>query len=208
MSIVANYFLFFSATFLIVIAPGPGMLFVISRGLAAGKKAGVISSLGTSTGILAHILAAGLGLTLFIQNSEIGFQLLKWAGVFYLLFLAWKAFSPSQNSQIPIKKYEVKYTSLFWQGALVNMLNPKVALFFLAFLPQFILPDMGSIPMQMAALGAIFMLLTLIVFTGYGLGAGYIRKLLIERPRVNTVIDWITGSLFVMIGIRLAMSVR
>ena len=203
-----NLLIFSFATLLVVIAPGPGMLFVISRGLANGRKAGVISALGTSTGIAIHILAAAFGLSLIIYATEVGFQIMKWVGGLYLLFLAWKAFTHRQGLLIDSDKSDTSHTSLFWQGILVNALNPKVALFFMAFIPQFVKPASWSIPVQTIVLGSIFMVFTVIIFIVYGVSASMIRKWVIERPRVHKVIDWTTGSLFVFLGIRLALSNR
>ena len=203
-----NLLVFSFATLLVVIAPGPGMLYVISRGLEGGRKAGVISALGASGGIAMHILAAAFGLSLIIYATEIGFRITKWAGGVYLLFLAWKAFTHRQGLKTKSGKGHGSHPSMFWQGVLVNALNPKVALFFLAFIPQFVNPSSGSVPTQTIAYGIIFMIFTVIVFTGYGISAAIIRKWVIEQPRVHKVIDWSMGSLFVYLGIRLALSSR
>lgn len=205
----SSHLLIFSlATLLVVIAPGPGMLYVISAGLVGGRKTGIISALGTSVGIALHILAAAFGLSLIIYASEIGFQITKWAGGIYLLFLAWKTFTHKQGLTVNSGKPETTHNATFWQGILVNALNPKVALFFMAFIPQFINPRSGSVPAQTIALGTIFMGLTVIIFSAYGLSAAMIRKWMIERPQVQRVIDWAMGSLFVLLGIRLALSSR
>ena len=204
----SNLLIFSFATFLVVIAPGPGMLYVISRGLAGGRRAGVISALGTSAGIEIHILAAAFGLSLIIYASEIGFRITKWAGGIYLLFLAWKTFTHRQGLTFDSGKLDTNYKATFWQGVLVNALNPKVALFFMAFIPQFVNPRSGSVSAQTIALGTIFMGLTVVIFTFYGLSAAMIRKWVIEQPRVHKVIDWAMGSLFVYLGIRLAVSSR
>ena len=204
----SNLLIFSVATLLVVIAPGPGMLFVISRGLAGGRKAGLFSALGTSTGIAIHILAAAFGLSLIVYATEIGFKILKWAGAIYLIFLAWKAFTHRQGLATNLGKVDAGHTSIFWQGVLVNALNPKVALFFVAFIPQFINPASGSVTAQTITLGTIFMVLTVIIFTVYGICAAIIRQWVIERPLVQKVIDWTTGSLFVFLGIRLALSNR
>ncbi|MFN2303107.1 MAG: LysE family translocator [Anaerolineales bacterium] len=203
-----NLLIFSFATLLVVIAPGPGMLFVISRGLANGRKAGVISALGTSTGIAIHILAAAFGLSLIIYATEVGFQIMKWVGGLYLLFLACKAFTHRQGLLIDSDKSNTSHTSMFWQGILVNALNPKVALFFMAFIPQFVNPASWSVPVQTIVLGSIFMVFTVVIFIVYGVSASMIRKWMIKWPRVHKVIDWTTGSLFVFLGIRLALSNR
>ncbi len=200
--------IFSFATMVVVIAPGPGMLFVIARGLAGGRKVGVISAIGTSTGIALHILAAAFGLSLIIYATEIGFKITKWAGGIYLLFLAWKVFTHRQELKTESDKVHVSYKATFWQGVLVNALNPKVALFFMSFIPQFVNPASGSVASQTIALGSIFLVLTIIIFTIYGVSAAMIRKWVIERPRVYRIIEWVTGSLFVFLGIRLALSSR
>jgi len=203
-----NLLIFCFATLLVVIAPGPGMLFVISHGLSAGRKAGIISALGTSTGISIHIFAAAFGLSLIIYATNVGFMITKWAGGVYLLFLAWKAFTRRQGLSTTLGKENMSRGSIFWQGALVNMLNPQVALFFVAFIPQFIHPESGSVAVQTIELGTIFMFFTVTVFMAYGLSASMIRRWLIDRPGVHRIIDWATGSLFVILGVRLAFSNR
>jgi threonine/homoserine/homoserine lactone efflux protein len=199
--------LYLVTSFVVVVAPGPGMLYVISRGLAAGKRAGVLAALGTSTGIAAHIAATALGVTAVLQVSEIGFQIMKWLGVAYLIFLAWEALilKTAFNPQAPTSPAA---SSVFWKGTLVNALNPKVAFFFFAFLPQFVSPGRGDVPAQMFVLGAVFLLLTAIVFTLYGLSSAAIRTHIIERPRVRRLLEAATGSLFLFLGFRLALASR
>jgi threonine/homoserine/homoserine lactone efflux protein len=203
---ITNLQLFIFATVLVVIAPGPGMLFVISRSIAGGRKAGIISALGTSTGIAVHILAAGFGLSIIIFATEIGFRIMKWVGGIYLIFLAWKAFTHRQALTLESGKAGISHAWIFWQGLLVNALNPKVALFFMAFIPQFVNSTSGAVSVQMMVLGTIFMVLTVIIFIAYGISAAIIGRWVIERPRVNRLINWATGSLFVFLGIRLALS--
>jgi threonine/homoserine/homoserine lactone efflux protein len=145
---------------------------------------------------------------LIIYATEVGFQIVKWAGALYLIFLAWKTIIQRQGLAVNTSQGEASYTAIFWQGALVNALNPKVALFFIAFIPQFVDPASGPVAAQTVALGGIFLALTVIVFVAYGMSAAMIRKWVIERPRVHRMIDWATGSLFVFLGIRLALSNR
>lgn len=205
---LTNFLIFSLATLLVVLAPGPGMLFVISRGIGRGRKAGVIAAFGTSAGIALHILGAALGLSLIVYTTDIGFRITKWAGGIYLVFLAWKAFTHRQTLTMRPGKDSTGQTSIFWQGMLVNALNPKVAIFFISFIPQFVKPAMGSVTAQTVLLGTIFMVLTVIIFLAYGIFAGMIGKWVVEQPRVNKMIDWATGSLFVLLGVRLALSSR
>jgi threonine/homoserine/homoserine lactone efflux protein len=208
MSDGTSFLVFLVATLLVVIAPGPGMLFVISNGIAGGRRAGVISAFGTSSGIAVHIFAAAFGLSLIIYAAEIGFEIMKWAGGLYLLFLAWKAFTHRQVLQTNTCEGSASHTAVFWQGLLVNALNPKVALFFMAFIPQFVNPESGSVAAQTTVLGTVFMFLTVIVFIAYGISAAMLRKWLVERPKIHRIVDWATGSLFVFLGIRLVLSNR
>jgi threonine/homoserine/homoserine lactone efflux protein len=184
------------------------MLYVISRALIGGRRTGIIAAMGTSLGIGVHILATTFGVTIIVQATEIGFQLLKWAGVAYLLFLAWKSLWRPDEILEESDESRQKQAPVFWQGALVNILNPKVALFFLAFLPQFTSTGSSTIGSQMAVLGATFMVVTAIVFTGYGIGAGTIRRWLLNRPSLQRLLDRATAGLFVALGLRLALSER
>ncbi|MHC4094094.1 MAG: LysE family translocator, partial [Planctomycetota bacterium] len=190
------------------LAPGPGMLYVISRGLTGGRRAGLIAAMGTSLGIAVHIVAATFGVSVVVEATEIGFQLLKWAGVAYLLFLAWKSLWRPDEILKERDRPGQNRASVFWQGALVNVLNPKVALFFLAFLPQFTSTGSAAIGSQMAVLGATFMAVTAIVFTGYGISAGTMRRWLVNRPSLKRLLDRATAGLFVALGLRLALSER
>ena len=203
---LTNLFIFCVATLLVVIAPGPGMLFVISRGLSGDRKTGCIAAFGTSTGIAVHMVLAAVGLSLIIYASKTGFLITKWVGGIYLLFLAWKSFREGQALTEPLEKGRMGAITVFWQGLLVNALNPKVALFFLAFIPQFVDPLSGSIPVQTLMLGTIFLVLTLIVFTGYGVSAAVIRKWILERTGLQKAIHWAMGSLFVFLGLKLVLS--
>jgi threonine/homoserine/homoserine lactone efflux protein len=203
----SNFVLYIGACLLVIIAPGPGMLYVISQGLSSGRRVGVLAALGTSCGIALHIAAAALGVTAILHISEVGFQILKWLGVSYLLYLAWEVLVRRQvfNAEAVVA---TDSSRIFWKGALINALNPKVALFFLAFLPQFVAPRLIPIPVQMVFLGTIFLLLTVIVFTIYGLMSGLIRTYVIRHPRVRRMLETLTGSLFLYLGFRLAMASR
>lgn len=203
----SDFLLYLAACLLVIIAPGPGMLYVISRGLASGRRVGVVAALGTSSGIALHIVAAALGASAIFRLSEIGFQVLKWLGVSYLLYLAWEALVWKRVFDAGTA-VTTDTSRVFWKGALVNALNPKVALFFLAFLPQFVSPRVAPIPVQMLFLGTVFLLLTVLVFTIYGLTSALIRTYVIEQPRVRRFLELGTGSLFLYLGLRLATASR
>ena len=196
------------ATILVVIAPGPGMLFVISSGISGGRKDGIISALGTSTGITIHILASTSGLSLIIYLSEIGFSITKIVGAIYLIFLAIKLFISQETISLTIKNKNASNTSLYWKGLLVNALNPKVTLFFMAFIPQFINPSNESVETQTFIFGVIFQFLTIIIFIGYGIFASIIGKFLLRKSKAQKIINWSIGVIFTFLGIRLAFSSR
>jgi len=206
---VNTIFLFLTTSLLVVLAPGPGMLFVISSGLNGGRANGVIAALGTSSGIALHIAGAALGLSILIQSTALGFQILKLIGAIYLIFLALKSWRSSQGLFLE----ESRLTSsgkhmVFWRGFLVNALNPKVAVFFVAFLPQFaILPTM-TVTRQVALLGTVFLGLTAGIFLLYGICAASIRDWVVARPRFRIILDRTTAVLFFYLGIRLALAKR
>jgi threonine/homoserine/homoserine lactone efflux protein len=204
----SSFLTYLLASVLVALAPGPGMLFVISRGLEGGRRAGVVAALGTSSGIGLHIAAAAFGVSVALEASELGFHLLKWAGVAYLLYLAWCAIRGSSSSARRPRTGSRAITSVFWQGALVNALNPKVALFFVAFLPQFVPAGGPSLAVHMAVLGAVFMLVTVAVFTLYGWFAGGGRAWLMEHTTARVLLDRLTALLFVYLGLRLALARR
>lgn len=203
--------LFCGASLLLILAPGPDLLFLIAQSIARGRAAGVATALGLAAGNLVHTLAAALGASVVFRTSAIAFQSLKVLGVLYLLYLAWRAF---RNRKDLLAVTPDAGTSggdgraLFWRGFLMNVLNPKVALFFLAFLPQFVTGDGSPIALQMVGLGLIFMGLVVVVFGAIGLAAGQVGRQLSRHPRVNEVMGWATASLFVALGVRLALTER
>ena len=206
MTDTGSLFFFSVATLLVVIAPGPGMLFVISRGMAGGQKAGVTAAFGTSAGIAVHIVVAALGLSFLIYASKTGFLITKWVGGVYLMVLAWKSFRGKETVAPDREANDTHTKTVFGQGVLVNALNPKVALFFLAFIPQFVDPSSPTITAQTVVLGSIFLVFTVIVFTAYGCCAAFMRRWIVERKQALKVMDWMVGGLFVFLGVRLILS--
>jgi threonine/homoserine/homoserine lactone efflux protein len=202
-----TFLLFLTTSLLVVIAPGPGMLFVISSGLKGGRTKGVIAAMGTSSGIAFHIAGAALGLSLLIRSTAVGFQILKLIGAIYLIFLAWKSWRSSRGlfleeaGSTPTGSH-----TLFWRGFLVNALNPKVAVFFVAFLPQFSAWPGMAMTDQVALLGMVFLILTAGIFLLYGIFAAAIRNWVVARPRFRVLLDRVTALLFFYLGIRLALA--
>jgi threonine/homoserine/homoserine lactone efflux protein len=204
-----EFLLFALASLMLNITPGNDMLYVASRSASQGIKAGVVSALGIAGGCIVHLLAAVVGLSAIIASSAIAFDIIKYAGAAYLIYLGIKIFISKQNKfSIPEKAEKKSLVNLFWQGVLTNVLNPKVALFFLAFLPQFIHPENGNAAMQILLLGLWFnfsgTIVNIIVAMLFGkLGNWFGNK--------QGFIKWqhkITGLILVGLGIKLALSSR
>jgi threonine/homoserine/homoserine lactone efflux protein len=191
----------------LTVAPGPDNIFVISQGITRGKKAAIVTALGMCSGISVHTTAAALGISAVFYSSAVAFTTVKYAGALYLLYLAWKTL---RSSSLPTLGNSVALpaAALFRRGFFMNVLNPKVALFFLAFLPQFVAPAAGRIPLQMLLLGAIFMVQAVIIFSAIGWFSGSIGTLILAKPRLSRYFDWLTAGIFASLGIKLALAER
>jgi len=199
---------FLVTSLIVVLIPGTGVVFTISTGITQGRRASVFAALGCTAGIVPHLLATVLGLAAVMHTSALAFQMLKLAGVAYLLYLAivtWKdktafaiASTPSMSSA----------TSLMVKAFLLNILNPKLTIFFLAFLPQFVEPAAVSPLGQMLVLSSVFMAMTFAVFVVYGFLAHTFRKTVIESPRVQAWLRRGFAAAFAGLGANLALSDR
>lgn len=213
----SNLLFFVSASLLLIIAPGPDIIFLVTQGVTRGARAGVAAAMGLAAGNLVHTAAAALGVSVIFRASPVAFQALKLAGVAYLLYLAWKALKESK----PQSKHAAPATpaastiavgdrsrDLFWRGFLMNILNPKVALFFLAFLPQFASPSAGPIGLQMAAYGVLFTLMVAVVFGAFGALAGKVSGWLAGRApgHGSRSFGWIVALVYAALAIRLALA--
>lgn len=151
---VHELLLFAGAALLMVLSPGPNMIYLISRSICQGRKAGVISLLGVVTGFLVHMLAAAIGLTTLFLAVPMAYEVLKWAGAAYLAYLAWQSVKPGARSPFEAQQLpEDSNRKLFLMGFLTNALNPKIAVFYLSVIPQFVSPEHGSIFVQSLMLG-------------------------------------------------------
>ena len=198
---------FFAASIAIGVAPGPDNIFVLTQSALRGPKAGLLVTLGLCTGLIGHTLAVALGLAALLKASALAFTVLKLIGAGYLLYLAWRAFADSSD-ELPEESVELRDRDirLYRRGIVMNITNPKVSLFFLAYLPQFVDPDQGSVGLQIGILGALFMLMTLIVFGGIALLAGQLGRILRESPRIRVVMNRIAGVVFVTLALKLLLS--
>ncbi|CAI8887387.1 MULTISPECIES: LysE family translocator [Pseudomonas] len=199
---------FLITSLIVVLIPGSGVILTLSTALVAGKRASLYTALGCTAGIIPHLLASILGLSAILHTSALAFQGLKFAGVAYLLYLAyatWRdrsAFAVDRNTAVG------SAGSLILRACLLNILNPKLTIFFLAFLPQFIRAEGGSVTGQMLSLSAVFMLMTFVVFVLYGLLANLFRRAVIESPRVQNWLRRSFAASFAGLGLNLAFTQR
>jgi threonine/homoserine/homoserine lactone efflux protein len=204
--------LFVAAGLLLNITPGPDVLYIVGRAASQGRKAGFVSALGIGAGGLLHILAAVAGVSTLMMRLPAAYETVRWLGAAYLFYLGLRALfrrGPAAQAETELKKFERDgLRRVFWQGFLTNALNPKVALFFAAFLPQFVDPARGSLPLQFLLLGLVFDVNGTIVNLAYAALAGSAGSWLRGRLGGGRVLDRFAGLLFVGLGIRLALASR
>ena len=199
---------FFITCLIVVLIPGTGVIFTVSTGLTAGKRASVFAALGCTAGIIPHLLASILGLSALLHTSALAFEALKFAGAAYLLYLAyitWRDRSAFAMNDTPTA---TTARSLMLRGFLLNILNPKLTIFFLAFLPQFVTPASTAPALQMLVLSGVFMAMTFAVFVVYGLLANVFRRAVIESPRVQNWLRRSFAAAFAGLGLNLAFAQR
>jgi threonine/homoserine/homoserine lactone efflux protein len=198
---------FLGASMALTIAPGPDNIFVMTQGIARGRKPAIITALGMCSGISVHTTAAAFGLSAVFYSSAVAFTAVKWAGAAYLLFLAYRTLK--ERSAVRLATADDRpAAALFRRGFIMNVLNPKVALFFLAFLPQFVTPATPHFALRMLLLGFIFMAQAVVIFTLIGYFAGSIGAYVLARPRIARRFDRLTAGVFVALGVRLALAER
>jgi threonine/homoserine/homoserine lactone efflux protein len=199
----------FLVTSLVVVAtPGTGVLYTLAAGLARGSRASVVAAFGCTLGIIPHMAAAILGLAALLHTSALAFQTLKVLGVVYLLYMAWSTLR-EQGALSVEPDADLKSThQVIVSAILINILNPKLSIFFLAFLPQFVRANAPDTLSQMVGLSAVFMVLTFIVFVGYGLVAAAMRRQVIARPRLVTWLRRAFAGAFLALGAKLAFADR
>ncbi len=203
----ATLLYFLGASVALTLAPGPDNIFVLTQGIARGRKPAIVTALGMCSGISVHTTAAAFGISAVFYSSIVAFNVVKFAGVAYLLYLAYRTLK--ERSAIRLATADDRAAgALFKRGFIMNVLNPKVAMFFLAFLPQFITPGSGSFPLRMLLLGLIFMVQAVIIFCLIGFFSGSIGNFILARPRVAKYFDWLTAGVFASLGIRLALAER
>lgn len=199
---------FLLTSLIIVLIPGTGVIYTVSTGLFRGWRSSVAAALGCTAGIVPHLLASILGLSLILHQSALVFRGVKWLGVLYLLYLAWAMWRDTGAFTFGATSPQSSFWQIAGKAVLLNLLNPKLTLFFFAFLPLFIAPDAPSPAGEMLALSAVFMAITLVVFVLYGVLASGVRRYVLSSPR--TVL-WLRRSFavaFAGLGIKLALTDR
>jgi threonine/homoserine/homoserine lactone efflux protein len=202
----ANLGLFISAALVLLLIPGPAVLYIVARSVEQGRLAGFVSDLGIHTATLVHVAAASLGLSAILASSALAFSVIKYAGAAYLIWLGLrKIFGPSaSNADVVVRRQ--RYRRLFRDGFIVNLLNPKTALFFLAFLPQFVDASRGHVAMQIAVLGLLFTALGFITDGCYALAAGTAGGWLRRSRGYLRLERYVSGVLFIGLGVTAAFA--
>jgi len=197
--------LFLAASALLTVAPGPDIVYVLTRGIAQGPRAGFAAALGFATGCIFHTLLAALGIAALIRSSDLAFNAVRYAGAAYLAWIGIQALRHRAAFSVEGAGDARSLALIYRQSVVGNMLNPKVTLFFLAFLPQFVDAGAGHVGLQMALLGALFMAQTAVIFGAVALFSGYIGAWIRRKPAIGERLNVFAGLTFVALGIRVAL---
>ena len=199
---------FLVTSLIVIVSPGTGVLYTLAAGLSRGSRASVVAAFGCTLGIVPHMAAAIMGLAALLHASALAFQTFKYLGVAYLLYMAWNALR--EKGALRVEKDVGAHSAIqvTIHAILINILNPKLSIFFFAFLPQFVNAHEAHPLSRMFLLSVVFMLLTFVVFVGYGLFAAAIRNHVISRPRVLTWMRRAFAGAFIALGVNLALADR
>lgn len=199
---------FLLTSLIIVASPGTGAIYSIAAGLARGGKASVVAAFACTLGIVPHLIAAMMGLAALLHASAVAYEIVKYAGVAYLLWMAWQTLKEQGALKVETKADPRSFWRVMVDGLAINVLNPKLSIFFVAFLPQFIAADEASPLARMLELSGVFMAMTFVVFALYGLFAAAMREHVVTRPAVMTWLRRSFAAAFVALGAKLALSER
>jgi len=197
--------LFLVASALLTIAPGPDIVYVLTRGIAQGPRAGFAAALGFASGCVFHTVLAAVGIAALIRSSEIAFDAVRYAGAAYLVWIGIQALRHRSSFSIEAASDKRALATIYRQSVIGNMLNPKVTLFFLAFLPQFVNTQAGHVGWQMALLGVIFMIQTVVIFGAVALFSGWLGAWIRRKPAIGQRLNVFAGVTFIALGIRVAL---
>lgn len=199
---------FLLTSLIIVASPGTGAIYTIAAGLTRGSRASVVAAFACTLGIVPHLLAAMMGLAALLHASALAYEIVKYAGVAYLLWMAWQTLREQGALKVETRADPRSAVRVLVDGILINLLNPKLSIFFVAFLPQFIAADEASPLMRMLELSGVFMAMTFVVFALYGLFAAAMRDKVISRPAVMAWMRRTFAAAFVALGAKLALTER
>jgi threonine/homoserine/homoserine lactone efflux protein len=197
--------LFLAAAAVLTLAPGPDIVYVLTRGVSQGRKAGVAAALGFATGCLFHTALAALGVAALIRSSDAAFTAVRWAGAAYLVWIGIQALRHRASFSLAGGGDAKALLAIYRQSVIGNALNPKVTLFFLSFLPQFVNVRAGGVEWQMALLGLVFMAQTVVIFGAVALFSGWIGERIRAHPAVGERLNVFAGITFIALGVRVAM---
>lgn len=203
---IINFGTFLIAAIILNITPGTDTMYILSRSISQGKKAGVLSALGITTGAIFHVVFATLGLSIILSKSAMAFEIVKLLGAIYLIFLGLKTILKKSSNNFELENKQISYRKIYLSGILTNVLNPKVALFFIAFLPQFINPEYTKSSLPFLILGITFLTTGTIWCLFLALFASKLSHKIRENYVIKKWLDKITGSIFIALGIKLALS--
>lgn len=199
---------FLLTTLIVVVTPGTGLVYTLAAGLSRGSRASVLAAAGCTLAIVPHVLATVTGLAALLHASATAFQVVKYAGVAYLLYMAWATLRDKEAITVDEGSAPPATRRVIVTAVLINLLNPKVTIFFLAFLPQFVAPGEPRAALRMLGLGGVFMLVTFVVFAALGALAGSVRDRVVERPQVMAWLRRTFAGSFVALGAKLAVTAR
>ncbi len=197
--------LFLVASALLTVAPGPDIIYVLTRGVSQGRSAGLAAAFGFATGCIFHTLLAALGVAALIRSSELAFTAVRWAGAAYLVWIGVQALRHRASFSLAGGGGSRALFTIYRQSVIGNALNPKVTLFFLSFLPQFVDASAGGVAWQMALLGALFMVQTAVIFGAVAIFSGWIGERLRAHPGIGKRLGLFAGLTFIALGIRVAL---
>lgn len=203
---LSTFLYFLIASVLLTLAPGPDIMYLLAKSLADGARSGISLALGLCTGLIFHTTLVIIGVAAIIQQSPVAFAALKYIGAAYLLYLAWGAFHAQGDLKLNAVNNGSSFFKLYRRGVIMNVLNPKVLLFFLAFLPQFVDLNSDSVSLQIAFLGFIFGLQTLIIFSLVAVCAGKVRDYILNIKNFNKIMGYVQGFVLLFISIALVIS--
>jgi threonine/homoserine/homoserine lactone efflux protein len=197
--------LFIAASTLLALAPGPDIIYVLTRAVSQGRKAGIAAALGFATGCIFHTVLAAVGVAALIRSSELAFDIVRYAGAAYLVWIGIQALRHRSSFSVEGASDARALATIYKQSVIGNILNPKVTLFFLAFLPQFVNAQAGNIGLQMTILGVVFMGVTIVVFGAVAIFAAMIGDWVRRKPAIGERLNVFAGITFIALGVRVAL---